>query len=267
MSYYLRGSDGDFQGLGTIPPPVYEDCGIDAACIARNNVKEQAYNLAVLSETRQKQLAFCLNDPGYSPAQCHAQFDPGGVQDQTANAGQAVVTQAAPVAPPVNQVPQSGGHVTFTSSRGSNALQVGDTWLVAITGATPNAPVTVNAGGNTTQMGKTDANGNFSLAGTARTQDIGSWNELWSVGGLNSGAFQFTISGPPAAATPPATPPAVTPPASTPSTTPAITPQVTAGASASSVMIGGFDLSAIPMWAWAGAAAVALLAFGGGRGR
>jgi hypothetical protein len=268
MSYYLRGSDGDFQGLGAITPPVYEDCGFDAACIARNNVKQEAYNMAVLSETRQKQLAFCLSDPGYSAQQCHAQFDPGGFQDQTANAGEAVTTQAAPVTapvtpPPVNQVRQSGGRVTFTSSRGTNDLQIGDTWLVAITGATPNAPVMVNAGGSTTQMGTTDSNGNFSLAGTARSADVGTWNEMWTVGGQPSGSFAFTVAAPPSA---------VQTTTQTPVTTPTIPgaplqPSTSAGASASSMVIGGFDLSAIPIWAWAGAAAVALLAFGGGRGR
>ena len=269
MSYFLRGSDGDFRGLGAIATPVYENCDpTDSACVARNQVLNAAYNLALEQEANALHLSQCLS-LGYPAATCHGQFDPGGIVDATANAGQPVQgytalqaqtqanqPQAASPSPSASSggANQSGGHVTFTSSRGSNSLQVGDTWLVSITGATPNAPVMVNAGGSTTQMGTTDANGNFSLSGTARTQDIGPWNELWSVGNLNSGAFQFTISAPAAAAGAAASP--------------ANGSSSGSAAVASSTVIGGFDLSSIPTWAWlAGAAGVAFFMFGGGRGR
>ena len=185
MNYYLRGSDGDFSGLGTVPTPAYETCNpTDSACVARNQVLNAAYNEAVVED-----LWKTYNSGPMPVGWMTAGDDPTRQQQVAANYNTAnPVVPAAPAA--------SGGHVTFTSSRGSNALQVGDTWLVSITGATPNSPVSVNAGGSTTQMGTTDANGNFSLSGTARTQDIGPWNELWSVGGLDSGAFQFTISAP-----------------------------------------------------------------------
>ena len=264
MSYYLRGSDGDgFQGLGTVAAPVYEDCGFDAACIARNDAKEGAYLLAQEQDTNAGHLSWCLSS-GYPAASCYATYGPGGTVDQTANAGQPVqVTVTQPAAQPAAQSAPSasGGHVTFSSSRGSNALQVGDTWLVSITGATPNSPVSVTAGGAATQMGTTDANGNFSLAGTARTQDVGTWNESWSVGGLNSGAFQFTIAPVSTSALQNATVP--TPVVQTVPGT--LQTSSTAGASSSSTAT-GFDLSSIPTWGWLAAAGVAaLFLFKGGR--
>jgi hypothetical protein len=267
MSYYLRGSDGDFSGLGDIAAPAYETCNpSDSACVARNQVLNAAYNLAIEQAANAQHLADCLH-LGYPAATCHAQFDPGGTADATANAGEPVQgystlqaqTQAAASAP---SAPAAfGGHVTFTSSRGSNALQVGDSWLVSITGATPNAPVTVNAGGSTTQMGTTDANGNFSLSGTARTQDIGPWNELWSVGGLNSGAFQFTISAPASGST------AAGAAAGSPAAGTSTSAGSAAGASSSSTVIGGFDLSSIPTWGWLAAAGVAAFFMFGKGGR
>jgi hypothetical protein len=260
MNYYLRGSDGDFSGLGAIATPVYENCNpSDSACVARNQLLNAAYNEAVVQD-----LWKTYNSGPMPVGWMTAGDDPIRQQQVAADYNTA---NPVPVSTPAASAPAaSGGHVTFTSSRGSNALQVGDTWLVSITGATPNAQVTVNAGGATTPMGTTDANGNFSLAGTARAADIGSWNELWSVGNLASGAFQFTISAPPTAATPPSAAPPVTPPA-TPLAAGTSTGSAS-GASVSSTVIGGFDLSTIPIWAWAGAAAVALLAFGGGgRGR
>jgi len=56
-------------GLGSIAAPVYEDCNpTDSACVARNNTLNAAWNLAVLSETRQKQLAFLLERSGVLPS-------------------------------------------------------------------------------------------------------------------------------------------------------------------------------------------------------
>jgi hypothetical protein len=258
MSYFLRGSDGDFSGLGAVPVPAYENCDpSDSACVARNQVLNAAYNEAVVQELWSKYNSgpmpvgwMTAGDDPVRQQQVAGDYN-ATLQAQTlGNQSHTTATSPAP----------SGGHVTFTSSRGSNALQVGDTWLVSITGATPNAPVTVNAGGATTQMGTTDANGNFSLSGTARTADIGSWNELWSVGNLNSGAFQFTVSAPAAGA--------ATGGAAAGSPAAAGTITGSAAVASSTTMIGGFDFSSIPTWAWlAGAAAVALFAFGGGRGR
>jgi len=229
-----------------VPPPAsYETCSpVDSACVARNLQKNIGHEQAVA-------IALYGHDgDGNGPL---------GYLDKAKNP-YIGPTPVVPVAP-------SGGRVTFTSSRGGNSLQVGDTWLVSITGATPNTPVTVNAGGPQTAMGKTDANGNFSLSGTARTEDIGSWNELWAVGGLNSGAFQFTVS--PAASgsavLQTAQVPVVKVPAVPGGTLQA--PGNSAGASASSTVIGGFDFSSISTWGWLAAVGVgAFLMFGkGGR--
>jgi hypothetical protein len=261
MNYYLRGSDGDFSGLGAIAAPVYENCDpSDSACVARNQVLNAAYNLAIEQAANAEHLAQCLS-LGYPAATCHAQFDPGGTSDATANAGQPVQGYSTLQAQTQASAPSaSGGHVTFTSSRGGNALQVGDTWLVSITGASPNAPVTVTAGGNTTPMGTTDGSGNFSLSGAARAQDVGTWNESWAVGGVPSGAFSFTVSAAPAAAI-------STPASSGASVGTGTSTGSAAGASSSSTVIGGFDLSSVPWYIWVGGAVAAFLAFGGGRGR
>jgi hypothetical protein len=262
MSYYLRGPDG--EGLGAInaqggwsPEPVperpqYEDCGPgDGACIARNLTKNIGWNQAA-------SIALYGHDgSGNGPL---GQLDKPFVQTYVTGSdqnpypsGQAQAPAAAtpPVTPSV-----SGGHVTFTSSRGSNALQVGDTWLVSITGATPNAPVTATVGSSTSPMGTTDSSGNFSLAGTARSQDVGTWNESWSVGGAPSGSFGFTVSAPVAAAAASATP-----------QTAGTSTGSAAGASSSSTVIGGFDLSTIPTWGWLAAAGVAAFFMFGKGGR
>jgi hypothetical protein len=216
--------------------------------VARNQVLNAAYNEAVVED-----LWKTYNSGPMPVGWMTAGDDPTRQQQVAANYNTAnPVVPAAPAA--------SGGHVTFTSSRGSNALQVGDTWLVSITGATPNSPVSVNAGGSTTQMGTTDANGNFSLSGTARTQDIGPWNELWSVGGLNSGAFQFTISAPASGSTAAGAAAGSSPAGSS-------TSGSAAGASSSSTVIGGFDLSSIPTWGWLAAAGVAAFFMFGKGGR
>ena len=256
MSYYLRGSDG--EGLGAIAVPIYEDCGFDAACIARNDAKEAAYNAATLGSNLSDHLAWCLSSSGYAPADCYAAYGAQGTIAQSANAGQPVqVTVTQPVAHPT-PASASGGHVTFTSSRGSNALQVGDTWLVSITGATPNAPVTATVGSSTSSMGTTDGSGNFSLAGTARSQDVGTWNESWAVAGVPSGAFAFTVSAPSSQNGDIPTPVLPTVP---------VTLQTSGSAASSSTVIGGFDLSTIPTWGWLAAAGVAAFFMFGKGGR
>ena len=264
MIYRLRGAYEGFSGLGAIAVPVYEDCDpSDSACVARNNVLNASYNLALEQAANAQHLSQCLN-LGYPAATCRAQFDPGGIVDSTANAGQPVQGYSTLQAQTQASAPSaSGGHVTFTSSRGGNQLQVGDTWLVSITGASPNAPVTATVGTNTTPMGKTDSSGSFSLAGTARTQDIGPWNESWAVGGVPSGAFSFTISAVPSA-------PASSGGSGTGTGTGSgggSSAGSTSGASSSSTVIGGFDFSSIPTWGWLAAAGVAAFFVFGKGGR
>lgn len=275
MSYYLRGSDGDGGGLGAVEP-TYEKCvPTDSACVARNQAAGAVYGAAQLAESKASMLAYCLTNVGQpggpSAASCHAEFDPGGYYsyDALANIAQANAFQAVqprPLGTPTVTPPAAarGGQLTFTTSRGGQGLQVGDTWLVAITGATPKAPVTVSGSmpGSSfsgSSMGSTDSNGNYSKSGTAGAGDVGAWQESWAVGGVPSGSFSFTVAPAVAASTP-----AVTF-ATGGGTAAGSAPAGGAAASSSSTVIGGFDLSTIPVWGWVVAAGVALFAFGGKR--
>ena len=181
---------GVWSGLGSInsqggwnpdpppSPPAYETCSaVDSACMARNLVKNQAYQSALSIAT------FGSDGAGNGPL---GSQDYGRSMSLPAVNPNAQTPYVAPASP-------SGGRVSFTSSRGGNSLQVGDTWLVSITGATPSKQVTAKVGSDTTPMGTTDAAGNFTLAGAARTADVGAWNESWAVGGLPSGSFSFTV--------------------------------------------------------------------------
>src|ERR1035437_1531908 len=93
----------------------------------------------------------------------------------------------------------NGGRLTFTTSRGGTSLQVGDTWTVAITGATPKAPVTVSGSMPSgafsgSSMGSTDASGTFSKSGTWDAGTVGAWQESWMVGGEPSGSISFSVA-------------------------------------------------------------------------
>jgi hypothetical protein len=270
MSYWLR------QGLGATEPaypnlkpvvtgtPGPGECFIqDTACVMGNTALMSTYEDAMVKYradlVREQCLANAANAlPGAQRdealARCAGQYDIGtGVTPYTMDVGvQPRINAPAPVS-------YQGGRLTFTTSRGGTALQVGDTWLVSITGASPNAPVTVSGSMPSgsfsgTAMGITDSNGNWSKSGTAGAGDVGAWQESWAVGGAPAGSFSFSIS--PAVAGSPA---AV-------QFAPAAA-AVGASASASSMTVGGFDLSAIPWWGWLAAGGVALFAFGGGRGR
>jgi hypothetical protein len=248
---------GVWSGLGGLnaqggwtPDPVpspasYETCAaVDSACVARNLAKNIGHEQAVA-------IALYGHDgDGNGPL---------GYLDKAKNPYLGV-TPAAP----------SGGRVTFTSSRGGNALQVGDTWIVSITGATPNKQVTAKVGTDVTPMGTTDAGGNFTLAGTARTADVGAWNETWAVGGVPSGGFSFTVQ------------PAVTPEGKKVINSSGAGSGTGTGGDAAGGGTGGgtgagsgsgsatptkFDLSKIPVWAWVAAAAAAVFALEGQGGR
>jgi hypothetical protein len=286
MSYGLRGYDGRVHGLGDFDPPdrpVWVDPGYppDPAIVAANTQKNNEYQVAIAGAQAQNNLDQCLaNAENATPgaqrdsvlASCgQAYSDAGAYAAQTAatpvtwysgggspvpfegnqQATAALAAQRATPAAP------RGGQLTFTSSRGGTALQVGDTWMVAITGASPNSPVTASGSmpGSSfsgTAMGSTDSNGNFSKSGQVGTGEIGSWSEQWAVGGAPSGAFSFSVS-----AAPPYVSSSVPPTVRTPVPT---SPLLVA-------LPGGFDLSSIPWWGWLAAGGVALFAFGGGRGR
>ena len=77
---------------------------------------------------------------------------------------------------------------SFTTSSGNNSLDTsGGTWTASITGAPPNAPVSMQLTdptytASTNQVGYTDANGNFSYTGTVgNATTIGLWSQKWYV--------------------------------------------------------------------------------------
>jgi len=186
MIYRLRGADEGFSGLGAIAVPVYENCDpSDSACVARNNVMNASYNLALEQAANAEHLAQCLN-LGYPAATCHAQFDPGGIVDSTANAGQPVQGYS------ILQAQTQGNEPQVTSGPSP--------YIPPVSSPAPiSAPVNAPAGSGT------------------------------PVAGASTGSA--------------------------------------AGASSSSTVIGGFDLSSVPWYIWVGGAVAAFLAFGGGRGR
>jgi hypothetical protein len=147
-----------------------------------------------------------------------------------------------------------GGQLSFSTSRGGTSLQVGDTWTIRITGATPGSPVTVVGGKNGARdsnvMGSTDGSGNFSLSGTLTADQVGTWSESWSVGGASSGSFSFTVA------------------AGAPATTPDGKVIINSGGvqqTASSSAASSFDFSSIPWWGWAAAGVAALVVLKGGK--
>lgn len=284
MNYYLRGGLGVFS----VPAaPAYENCSpLDPACVARNLALDVAYQIARDGAQMQQNLDQCTQNAQNATSQEQYDATMARCAQAAAMSAYAVDTGQTPAynegvnqpipkpAVPASSgsapaysgtaagVPARGGQITFTSSRGGQALQVGDTWLVAVTGASPNAPVSVSGSMPSgsfsgSSMGSTDSNGNYSKSGTAGAGDVGAWQESWAVGGAPSGSFSFTVA--------PASAPGVK--FATGGGTPAgSVPAGGAAASSSSTVIGGFDLSTIPWWGWAGAAGVALFAFGrGGR--
>ena len=273
MSYGLRGCGGLYGsrfGLGAaiLTPPTYENCNdYDSACVARNQVLSNAYDLAASQDQAQQNMDQCLaNAQNATPgaqydetvARCNGQFAIQNSVDPVAALAAAIANP--PASPGAGTgTPARGGNVTFTTSRGGNALQVGDTWLVAITGASPNSPVTVSGSMPSgafsgTPKGSTDANGNFSVAGSIDSSQIGAWSETWSVGGATSGSFLFTVAAPTLAAT-------TGVPAS--GGTPA-----TAGAVASTgTAVTSVTASSIPWWVWLVAAGGAVFMLGGKGGR
>ena len=141
-------------------------------------------------------------------------------------------------------------------SRPGQSFQVGDTYLVQVTGPA-NAPVSVSGtqGGKslgTTPMGQTDGAGNFQKSGIMDGSTVGAWSEQWTVGNTNAGTVNFSV-----AAAPSSPPPAgagsgagagggskATPPPPPP-------PDKTGGVSltdffSSTFGIGGYE---IPVWA------------------
>lgn len=80
----------------------------------------------------------------------------------------------------------------------SGALLAGDRWKVIITGATPNAPVSVKGGkdgvGAEQTLGTTNASGSWVLEGTTSANDVGNWFEQWFVNRYWVGDVVFTVA-------------------------------------------------------------------------
>ena len=143
----------------------------------------------------------------------------------------------------------SGGTVVFSftnlTSGNTSVFNVGDRWQIQISGAQPNAPVSLTGGQNggniTTAMGTTDSSGSFATNGQMSAAEVGSWTEKWTVGGAQVASFSFTVN--PAAGT-----------SSTAATGGTVTGSMSDLLSASTT-IGG---SSIPDWALIGGAVVLL---------
>ena len=82
------------------------------------------------------------------------------------------------------------------TSGNTGTFAVGESWQITVKGA-PNTEVYVIGGKNGEQikntMGKTDSNGTFTLSGTTKSSEIGSWQESWYVGDKSAGQINFEV--------------------------------------------------------------------------
>jgi hypothetical protein len=240
-----------------------EDCDPrDSACVNRNTQRvvavqdlwaqylsnpatanQAAPQIKINVDTSQAaQAAFMANQPITSQT-----VSVGGGSAQTV--GQ-LETTGIYAKPQTVAAPSGGGKLTFTTSRGGTTVYPGDTWIVKITGASPNQPVVVVGGrggsADMNTMGTTDSSGNFTKSGTFSAADAGQWQESWSVGGKPSGSFGFTLQ------------------SSVPTTPGGDQIINSSGASQpsnpSAPSVSLFSFSSIPLWVWGAAAAVGLYA-------
>jgi len=212
-------------------------------------------------------VADCLN-AGNSADVCNArtygQTPVGGYTSDAFVQGPQLLQDAAGnfVAWPGSAAGGSGGSTgggasvfTFTNlTSGDNSnFKVGDRWQIQISGAAPNAPVSVNGGMNganaLTPMGSTDASGNYTRNGQMSQAEVGSWQETWRVNNqiLNTFTFKVSPAGTAAGGT-------GTGGGQSTQTTSSITKSVFGTLPGGSVSIGGMN---IPVWGL-GLAAVAL---------
>lgn len=185
-------------------------------------------------------------------------------------AASAPATPASPATP--TAAPPAAAyspHVSLANtSRPGQGFQVGDSFLLTISGAQPNSAVTVTAlqngaGGSTTPMGSTDANGNYSTNGTMASAQIGTWMETWAVAGSPISPLAFSVAAAPSAAAG-NTGSGYTAPASG-SATPGATPSTTVPATTTDNWFTDSTLG-LPNWMFAaGGGLLLVLAFSGGR--
>jgi hypothetical protein len=84
------------------------------------------------------------------------------------------------------------------TSRPGQTFQVGDKFTLVVTGAA-NQAVTGSGTQNgvskgTTPYGNTDSAGKFTISGTMTPDTVGTWTEVWTVGGVPSAQLSFTVS-------------------------------------------------------------------------
>lgn len=177
---------------------------------------------------------------------------------RNANPGGGSPGPAAGGAGPANS---AGARLAFTNlTSGDNTnFKVGDRWEIVISGAAPNAPVSMNGGKDGANslfpMGNTDASGTFRTNGQMGQGEIGSWSEAWRVNNQIVSSFSFRVS-PSGSVT--NTTAGNTGGGQTVKTTPSVFDTLPGG----SIQIGGND---IPVLALGAAAIVAFFLFKGGR--
>jgi hypothetical protein len=114
------------------------------------------------------------------------------------------------------------------ASRPGQTFQVGDSFTVVVIGP-PNSPVAVTGTQNgtstgTTPFGSTDGSGRFTVGGSMTPDTVGSWSEVWTVGGIAAPTVTFSVAAAPgAAATPSSSSPSPTSSATTPSSSTSLT--------------------------------------------
>ena len=111
----------------------------------------------------------------------------------------AVTAPFTPSSTAAATTPTAAPVLTFTNltSGNNSSFNVGDRWTIQITGAAPNASVTVTGGQNgassTATMGTTDSTGSWVYNGTMTAAQVGSWSEAWSVGKTPIQSFTFVV--------------------------------------------------------------------------
>jgi hypothetical protein len=143
----------------------------------------------------------------------------------------------------------------LTSGNSSVIIAGRDHWRISISGARPNAPVTVSArrgndAASSSPMGSTDAAGNWKLEGTSTDGDAGSWSQVWTAGSDAAGTVSLTIRTAAAGTT---SSPASSSSSSSSSSSGTGTPQGTGGTASETPA--GFNFSAaaasVPWYVWA----------------
>ena len=261
------------QPVEVLPPiPAYADCNPAAigeaastACAAKNQQMQADWITASGIARNDFNRNTCLWN-GQPASYCNTVYPPGY------SGGNSPTTQPIAIrGPSAPSAPAKYNPVaTFTTPNGQTP-QVGDPWSISIKGAAPNAQVvvtqTINGGApKSGQFGTSDGNGNFAASGTFTPDTVGSWTESWTVGGAPAGSFNFQVvvpipppnggtTNPPASKTPPSALPSTTAPPTVPGGG-----GVPAGGG---LNLGGFDLSAVPVWGWVAAGLGAVILFGG----